>query len=453
MRPGDVLEKKAEEWRCDVYGRQFAENMDREDPLKEFRRRFHYPQKRNFPKVDMSLSENEEEECLYFCGNSLGLQPKSVQNCVGNVLDDWKNLGVESHFVGSLPAALCDLCPKEIMAKLVGAKKDEIAIMNGLTVNLHLLLISFYEPTPQRHKILMEATAFPSDMYVVCSEIALHKFEPEDSLLLLKPREGEDYVRHEDVVSTIEKEGDQISVILLPGIQYFTGQLFDVKTITEIGHEKGCIVGFDLAHTVCNAELHLHDWDVDFAAWCTYKYLNAGPGGVAAIFVNEKHTRNRKDFPKLRGWWGVDPKMKFIMNEQRFHSCTGADMFKLSNPSPVLITMLMASLKVIEEATLEEILKKQFLLTGYFEMLIKHYFCKDENSVLKVITPPDPRWRGSQLTLQIKTTNRNVKSEFEKRGIICDMRKDCYRVAPIPLYNTYLEGYKFVQILQTLLKN
>ncbi|XP_023223752.1 kynureninase-like isoform X2 [Centruroides sculpturatus] len=428
MWPKDVLEKKAEEWRCDVYSRQFAENMDKEDPLKEFRQRFHYPQKKNFSKVDMSLSENEEEECLYFCGNSLGLQPKSVQNYVQNVLDDWKHLGVESHFVGSLPSALCDLYPKEIMAKLVGAKKDEIAIMNGLTVNLHLLLVSFYEPTPQRHKILIEAKAFPSDM-------------------------GEDYVRHEDVVSMIEKEGDQISVILLPGIQYFTGQLFDIKTITEIGHKKGCIVGFDLAHTVGNTELHLHDWDVDFAAWCTYKYLNAGPGGVAAIFVNEKHTHNRKDFPKLRGWWGVDPKMKFIMNEQRFHSCTGADMFKLSNPSPVLITMLMASLKVIEEATLKEILKKQFLLTGYFEMLIKHYFCKDENSVLKVITPPDPRCRGSQLTLQIKTTNHNMKSELEKRGIICDMRKDCYRVAPIPLYNTYLEGYKFVQILQTLLKN
>lgn len=450
-RPQEILEKKAAEWKCDVYSQKFAELMDDEDPLKEFRQRFHYPKKKNYRAVDISLLN--DQEALYFAGNSLGLQPKNVRSDVEKVLENWEKVGVSSHFQGYLPAASSDLYPKESMAKLVGAKTEEIAIMNGLTVNLHLLLATFYRPTPSRKKILIESKIFPSDMFVVSSQISLRSYEVEDSLLILKPREGEYILRPEDIISTIEKEGNSICLILLPGVQYFTGQLYDMKTITEIGHKMGCIVGFDLAHAICNVELHLHEWNVDFAAWCTYKYLNTGPGGIAGIFVNEKYTQYiKKDFPQLKGWWGVDPEKKFLMNEEKFEHCIGADMFKLSNPSPVLISMLMTSLDIIEEATLKQILKKQFLLTGYYETLINYFICKNDKSAIQIITPSDPRQRGSQLTLKINSVNTNINTEFEKRGIICDTRKDCFRISPVPLYNTYMEGYKFVKILQVLLE-
>ncbi|KAI1300223.1 Kynureninase [Halotydeus destructor] len=459
--PVEVLAEKAHEFRLTMDSLAFARRLDEVDHLGHFRTKFNMPRKGDIPDVDKRLVNDLNADCVYLCGHSLGLKPKTVDSYVNDVLDNWATKGVVSHFSGALPAASADNLPKAPMARLVGAKESEVAIMNGLTVNLHILLTSFYKPTPWRHKIIIEERAFCSDMYVVQSQIRLHGYSPETSLITLKPRPGEHILREEDILSVIEEEGDSVSVFLVPGIQYYTGQLLPMQAITVAAHAKGILVGVDAAHAVGNVPLQLHDWDVDFAAWCTYKYLNSGAGCLGAIFVHERFTENGSSthFPMLRGWWGNKCGTKFLMNPE-FDACYGADMMKMSNPPVVLVAMLMASLEIYSQTSMEEISRKQFLLTGYLEYLIKSHFAKSHSNesgvissysnkpTVEIITPSDPTKRGSQLSLMFSVPVKRVQLELEKRGVVFDIRHpNVMRIAPVPLYNSFADVYNFVTIL------
>lgn len=447
---------KSKTWSLDIDSEDFAKQMDSEDPLKDFRKRFHYPKKRFLMNVDPNSMENENEEAIYFCGHSLGLQLKSVESLVRNVMKDWAQKGVECHFNGSLPAVHCDKSLKEKMAYLVGALPEEVVAMNGLTVNIHMLLASFYRPTAQRHKILMVADGFHSDLYAVQSHIELRGYDPKESIIFLKPRAESDIINTEDIRKTIEKEGKNIALIFLEGVHFYTGQLFDMKEITRAGHEKGCIVGYDLAHAIGNVPLQLHDWNVDFAMWCTYKYLNSGPGCMGGAFCHQKRMQGENAIiPANRGWWGLTDKKKFSF-DQEFTPAEGADRFKLSNPSPYLSAMILANLEVFREAGLERLQAKQRLLTGYLEYLIRKHFPQyDETDLdkphIRIITPSSPKNRGSQLSIVSSVPVSKCESILKSRGIVCDIRKSSViRVAPVPLYNTFSEVYRFVHILKKI---
>ncbi|XP_074071185.1 kynureninase isoform X2 [Macrotis lagotis] len=329
------------------------------------------------------------------------------------------------------------------------AHKDEIALMNGLTVNLHLLLLSFFKPTPKRFKILLEAKAFPSDHYAIESQLQLHGLDVEKSMLMIKPRQGEDILRMEDILEVIEKEGDSISVILFSGVQFYTGQLFDIPAITKAGQAKGCFVGFDLAHAVGNVELHLHDWEVDFACWCSYKYLNAGAGALAGAFIHEKHAHTMK--PALIGWFGHRLESRFYM-ENKLDLIPGVNGYRLSNPPILLVCALEASLEIFSQTTMGTLRKKSILLTGYMEYLIKHYYSKDKAApnkpFVKIMTPSHIEHRGCQLTLTFSIPMKSVFQELEKRGVVCDKREPSgIRVAPVPLYNSFHDVYRFINVL------
>ncbi|OTF72588.1 kynureninase-like protein, partial [Euroglyphus maynei] len=370
--------------------------MDKNDPLRSFRQMFMFPKKSHLPnskllilksydrerkseKIDKTLLKDPDEECIYLCGQSLGLKPKSMDQNVQKVLDNWSKKGVHSHFHGYLPAALSDLPAKKLMSRMVGAQEHEIAILNGLTVNLHLLLATFYRPDSNRYKLMIEDHAFPSDMYVAKSQLRSHGISPEKGLILLKPRKGENLLNENDIIRLFDEQGDQIKVALLPAVQYYTGQLLNVKRLTEAAHKKGIIVGVDLAHAVGNVPIYLDEWNVDFAAWCTYKYMNAGAGSMGAIYVNEKYFANYSEtFPMYQGWWGNNVQTKFLMKGD-FDPALGADMFKLSNPSPVLNAMLMTSLEIFEQTSMEELRQKEYLLTGYLEFMIKSFFPQTNN--------------------------------------------------------------------------
>uniref|UniRef100_A0A8C4RAZ3 Kynureninase n=1 Tax=Eptatretus burgeri TaxID=7764 RepID=A0A8C4RAZ3_EPTBU len=331
----------AQDWGVQVTDESFARHLDSNDPLHSFRQRFHVPLVKDIPKSDLGLV-NGEEQCVYMAGNSLGLQPKKVKVYLEEELDKWAKLAVHGHFDGARPWVYFDEIISSSMASIVGAKENEVALMNGLTVNLHLLLLAFYKPTAKRNKILLEEKAFPSDYFVIASQIEMHNLDPTSCMLLVTPREGEQTLRREDLLSTIEREGDTIAVILLSGVQYLTGQLFDMASITHAGHNMGCVVGFDLAHAVGNVELSLHEWGVDFACWCSYKYLNSGAGGVAGAFVHEKCMHSVK--PVLIGWWGNDRENRFTM-ENKLKLIPGVRGFRLSNPSIFLSCSLQASLE------------------------------------------------------------------------------------------------------------
>lgn len=446
--PITTLEKLASELGCSIVDEKLAIHLDNEDELKHLKQCFHIPAKKDLPATEKSLI-NEEDACIYFCGQSLGLQPKKVKEYIDEELDKWAKMGVHGHFIGNRPWALSDECIVDLMAKLVGAKTGEVALMNGLTVNLHLQMLSFYKPTKARHKILLEAKAFPSDHYAVESQIQLHGLDVESSMLLVHPRKGEETLRMEDILSVIEREGDSIALILFCGVQYYTGQLFDIPKITEAGHRKGCYVGFDLAHAVGNVELHLHDWDVDFACWCSYKYLNSGAGGLAGAFIHEKHSSTIK--PSLVGWWGHEFKSRFGM-DNKLELSKGINGFRISNPPILLVCSLHASLEVFNQTSMKTLRKKSVLLTGYLEYLIKHYYSENiaepEKPYAKIITPSRIEERGCQLSLTFSLPIKAVYEELEKRGVACDMREpNRLRVAPVPLYNTFYDVFKFVQIL------
>ncbi len=393
----------------------FTEKMDATDPLSGYRKKFHIPKTKS------------GEDSIYFCGNSLGLQPITVADALKQELDDWKNLGVEGHFKGKHPWRDYHEFLTQQMAHVVGAKPIEVVVMNNLTVNLHLMMVSFYRPTKTRYKILIESGAFPSDQYAVKSQILFHGFDPATSLVELKTGE--------DIEALLEREGDSIALILLGGVNYYTGQLFNIEKITQAGHKKGCIVGFDLAHAAGNALLKLHDWDVDFAAWCSYKYLNGGPGCVAGCFVHERFADDAS-LPRFAGWWGHDKASRFKMGPD-FKAIPGAEGWQLSNPSIFGMAPLKASLDIFYEAKMENLRKKSELLTGYLAFLLE--------GKAEIMTPSAPEQRGCQLS--IRTKSKKPYEALTAAGVICDWREpDCIRVAPVPLYNTFMDVYRFSKI-------
>ncbi|XP_033861919.1 kynureninase-like isoform X1 [Acipenser ruthenus] len=450
--PAMILEHTASVLGCSILDQKLALHLDEHDALQHLREHFLVPKVKDLPCIDFSCVD-EKEECVYLVGNSLGLQPKNVKTYINEELDKWHKMGVHGHFEGSRPWALGDECIVDLMAKVVGAKVEEVALMNALTVNLHLLLLSFYKPTSSRHKILIEAKAFPSDHYAVESQIQLRGQDPQKSMLLMRPREGEETLRMEDIISTIEKEGDSIAVILFSGVQYYTGQLFDMPAITKAGHKKGCFVGFDLAHAVGNAELYLHDWEVDFACWCTYKYMNSGAGSLAGAFIHEKHANTVQ--PVLIGWWGHEMKTRFLM-DNKLQLSPGINGYRISNPSILLVCALQASLEIFNQTSMKALRKKSVLLTGYLECLIKQCYTKDESDpqkpYVKIITPSNVEERGCQLSLAFSVPIKTVYKELEKRGVACDMREpNVLRIAPVPLYNSFSDVYRFINILGSVL--
>jgi kynureninase len=408
-------------------GKEYAAQLDAQDPLARFRERFYIPRTKS------------GEESLYLCGHSLGLQPKSAQAYLEQELKDWAVLGVEGHFHGQNPWMPYHRLLTEQTAELVGAEPVEIVVMNSLTVNLHLMMASFYRPTQQKHKILIENGAFPSDQYAVKSQILFYGYEPSRSLIEIAAREGESCIRDEDIESLIEREGDSIALILLGGVNYVTGQLFDLAKITQAGRAKGCIVAFDLAHAVGNVPLHLHEWGPDFAVWCSYKYLNGGPGCVGGCFVHERHSR-AWDLPRYAGWWGHDERTRFEMGPD-FHPMAGADGWQLSNPPILALAPLRASMEIFSKAGMDRLREKSRLLTAYMEFLLH----EKSSPKYSIITPPDPEGRGAQLSIRIPSA-RGVCERLISQSVIGDWREpDTYRVAPVPLYNSFGDVYNFVQ--------
>ena len=407
---------------------EFAREMDARDPLAHFRDRFHIPKVPN------------GQECIYLCGHSLGLQPKSVPAYLQQELRDWAELGVEGHFRGKNPWFTYHRLLTEQTGQLVGADSSEVVVMNSLTVNLHLMMTSFYRPTATRHKILMEGGAFPSDQYALKSHIRFHGFDPASSLLELRPRDGESCMREEDIDLLFDREGDSIALILLGGVNYVTGQAFDIAGITGAGHEKGCIVGFDLAHAAGNIPLRLHDWGPDFAVWCTYKYLNGGPGCVGGCFVHQRHA-HAWSLPRFAGWWGHDEKTRFKMAPD-FHPMEGAEGWQLSNPPVLALAPLRASMDIFSEAGLEALRDKSVSLTGYLEFLLR----EKSSSEFSVITPAEETRRGAQLSVRLSRRGREICDRLAAVGVVADWREpDILRVAPIPLYDSYADVFQFVQ--------
>lgn len=406
-----------------------AAEMDTQDPLAKYRERFYIPKGKN------------GEDSIYLCGNSLGLQPKSVRAYIEQELKDWETLGVEGHFHAKNPWLRYHELLTEQTTRLVGAKPIEVVVMNSLTVNLHLMMVSFYRPTPSRHKIIVEADAFPSDQDAVKSQIKFHGFDPQTSLIELQPRAGEATTRTEDIEALIKKEGHAVALIMLGGINYYTGQAFEMDRITAAGHAAGCVVGFDLAHAVGNIPLRLHDWNVDFAVWCSYKYLNGGPGTIAGCFVHERHANN-PSLPRFAGWWGHNKQMRFLMGPD-FDAIPGAEGWQLSNPPILLLAALRASMNIFDEVGMEKLRAKSELLSGYFEFLLDQH----ANENFTIITPRDSKQRGAQLSIRVHRDGKTLFQKLAEQNIICDWREpDVIRVAPVPLYNNFMDVYQFAEI-------
>lgn len=412
----------------------FAKKMDEADPLKKYRDQFHLPIQKN------------GEPYIYLCGNSLGLQPKSTRAAIEQELVDWANYGVEGHFHAKNPWMPYHEFLTNAMAKVVGAKPIEVVVMNTLSVNLHLMMVSFYRPTAKRSKILIEFDAFPSDKYAVESQIKFHGFDPKESLIELKSRDGEECIRIHDIEKVIEEQGDEIALIMIGNTNYYTGQFFDMKHIAKLGHAKGCVVGFDCAHGAGNVELNLHDSGIDFAVWCSYKYLNSGPGSLGGCFVHERHAHN-KDLPRFAGWWGHNKETRFGMRDG-FDPIPGVEAWQLSNPPILSMAAIKASLEVFEEAGMNNLREKAVKLTGYLEYLI------DEmgDDRIKIITPRDPSQRGCQLSIQVRSADKTLFDKITEAGVIADWREpDVIRVAPIPLYNSFGDILRFVEVLKECL--
>jgi len=409
-----------------------ARELDGRDPLRAYRERFHLP------------PGPGGEPLVYFAGNSLGLEPKAVSGLVEEELREWARLGVEGHMRGKNPWYSYHERFRGPAARLVGALPDEVVIMNGLSVNLHLLMVTFYRPTPERHKILIEERAFPSDAYAAQTQLLHHGYDPEQGLLVASPRPGEHVLRTEDVVALIEKRAEEIALVLLPGVHYFTGEVLEMPRIAAAARARGIPVGFDLAHAVGNVPLRMHDWGVDFAAWCSYKYLNAGPGAPAGIFVHERHARDTR-LPRFGGWWGNDPATRFQMHrETRFVAREGADGWQLSNPPILAMAPLAAALALFDEAGMEALRAKSERLTGYLMDLVGRI----PGDRFEVITPREPQARGCQASILVHERPRELFEALGAGGIVGDFREpNVIRVAPTPLYNTFHEVWRFARVL------
>ena len=411
----------------------FALQLDAEDPLRHFREKFYLP------------LGKDGKPLIYFAGNSLGLMPKSAREIVEEELDNWAKLGVDAHHATGTPWYTYQEALREPTARLVGAKPLEVICMNSLTVNLHLMMATFYRPTKSRFKILMEEPAFPSDTYAIKTQIAHHGLNPKDALILARPRKGEFTIQTEDIVDLIEKHANQLAVVMFAGVNFFTGQLFDIERITAAAQAGGIVVGFDLAHAVGNVPLKFHDWNVDFAVWCSYKYLNAGPGAVAGAFVHERHATNTK-LPRFAGWFGNDPNTRFRLHlEPEFIPVASADGWQISNPPIFSMAPLRASLAVFDDAGgMEPLRAKSSRLTSYLEFLLTEIGSKK----FTVITPRNPDERGCQLSILAHEHPKELLKELETAGVKCDFREpNVIRVAPTPLYNTFHEVWRFTRIL------
>ncbi len=415
----------------------FEENsaleMDTSDGLLKYREMFHIPKIAN------------GGNSIYLVGNSLGLQPINTIQYIQQEIKTWKFLGVNGHHEGERPWGSYESTINKKMASLAGSKVDEVVTMNSLTVNLHLLMVSFYRPTQERYKIMMEAKAFPSDQYAVASQLKFHGYQPEEGIVEIEPREGEATIRTEDILKTIEKEGKSIALILIGGINYYSGQLFEMKEITRAGHVQGCVVGFDLAHAIGNVPLKLHDWDVDFAAWCNYKYINAGPGSVASVFVHNRHGEN-EDLPRFAGWWGHNKETRFEM-PSKFDPIPGAEGWQISNLNILSAAPLLPSLDLFQEVGMDALREKSVILTGYLEYLLDQL----DSEAFTIITPSDPEQRGCQLSIRFTSSGKTIHERLTGKNVMCDYREPgVIRVAPAPFYNSFDDVYRFVEILKEI---
>ena len=416
--------------------RRFAESLDIDDPLKIFRSYFYLPK------------DDKGNELIYFTGNSLGLQPKSTFDFINQELLDWEKYGVEGHFHAKNPWLPYHEFLTKSMSEVVGAKPIEVVVMNTLSVNLHLMMVSFYRPTSKKYKIMIEGDAFPSDKYAVQSQLRFHGFDPNEGLIELQPREGEVLLRQEDILESIDRHGEELALVMIGNSNYYTGQAFDMKSIAAHGHKHGAHVGFDCAHGAGNLLLNLHDSNVDFAVWCTYKYLNSGPGSLGGVFVHERHSQ-KKDIPRFEGWWGHNKETRFKMRDD-FEPIPGVEAWQLSNPPILSMAAIMGSLQIFAEAKIEKLRVKSIKLSSYLEFLINEI--GDES--IKIITPSDPNQRGSQLSIQMKNADKKLFDWLTKKGVVADWREpDVIRVAPVPLYNSYVDVYQFVSLLKEGLKS
>ena len=416
----------------------FAKELDKKDLVKRFRDKFFIPQ-------------HNGKECIYFTGNSLGLQPKTISQYVQQELDDWAKLGVEGHFHAKNPwMPYHEIFPRQLSG-IIGCLPQEVVVMNSLTVNLHLLMVTFYRPTKQRYKIICEAKTFPSDQYAFESQVRYHGFDPDDAIIEVKPREGEHTIRAEDIISTIKQSGNQTALVLFGGVNYYTGQYFDLKAITHAAHEVGAYAGFDLAHAAGNVELHLHDWNVDFACWCSYKYLNSGPGGVGGAYIHEKHVSN-KNLSRFAGWWGYTKETRFNM-EKGFQPIPTAEGWQLSNAPILSMAAHKASLDIFEQAGMQRLYAKSRMLSEYLLFIIDYFNSSAGEKIIEIITPRNEKERGCQVSMLMLKKGKEIFNELAKQGVIADWREpNVIRVAPVPLYNSFEEIYKFAEIISNILK-
>ncbi len=413
---------------------EFAQQLDAKDPLNKYQQEFIFPQV-NGKKV------------IYFTGNSLGLQPKRTQKYVDEVMNDWGNLAVEGHFYAQKPWWDYHERFANPLSKIVGALPAEVTVMNTLTVNLHLLMVSFYRPTPTRYKIICEEKAFPSDQYMFQSQVHFHGFKPEEVIVEIKRREGEHNIRLEDIIEKIEEIGEELALVLIGGVNYYTGQVFDIKTITQAGHKVGAYVGWDLAHAAGNIKLELHHWNVDFAAWCSYKYMNSGPGNASGCFIHEKHHHN-SDLPRFAGWWGHNKERRFKM-EQNFEAIQSADGWQISNLPVLSLAPYLASVEMFDEIGMDALIQKRDAITAYLEFIL-HSIDKEVNSTFEIITPSNSSERASQLSVFLHGEGRSLFDYLMKNGVITDWREpNVIRLAPVPFYCSFEDMYSFGQILKS----
>ena len=409
---------------------EFSRQLDREDPLASYRKEFH------FPKVN-------GEPVIYFTGNSLGLQPSKASDYVEAIMEDWREMAVEGHFYADKPWWDYHERLAAPLAKIVGAKPEEVSVMNTLTVNLHLLLVSFYRPEKNRYKILVEEKAFPSDQYMINSQVKFHGYDPADAIVEVKKREGEHFWRTEDILEIINSIGDELALVFFGGVNYYNGQVFDMKAITEAARKKGITVGWDLAHAAGNVELKLHDWEVDFASWCSYKYMNSGPGNASGIFIHEKHLQ-RQDLPRFEGWWGTKKESRFLMKPE-FDPIETADAWQLSNPPVLSLAPYLASLELFDQVGMKRLIEKRKKIVAYLEYILNEV-SKDVKGNFEVITPDD---RGCQLSVFLHGEGRPLFDYLMKQGVIADWREpNVIRLAPAPFYSSYEDMYRFGQILK-----
>ena len=412
---------------------EFAQQLDAQDKLSKYRNEFIFPQ-------------HDGKNVIYFTGNSLGLQPKSAKKFVDEVMNDWANLAVEGHFYAEKPWWDYQERFAIPLSKIVGAKPSEVTVMNTLTVNLHLMMVSFYRPTPKRFKILCEAKAFPSDQYKIQSQVHFHGLNPNDAIVEIHRREGEHNISVEDVLAKIQEIGDELALVLIGGVNYYTGQVFDMKTITDAGHKVGAYVGWDLAHAAGNVKLELHDWNVDFAAWCSYKYMNSGPGNASGCFVHEKF-HNDTSLPRFAGWWGHNKERRFKM-EPTFDPVHGADGWQISNLPVLTLAPYLASVEMFDEVGMDALIEKRDKITSYLEFIL-HEIDKEVESRFEIITPTNSLERASQLSVFLHGEGRELFDYLMKNGVITDWREpNVIRLAPVPLYCSFEDMYNFGQILK-----